>query len=712
MLKMTMAPLPRWQDIFLALLPKTPDDYELSKLWTRDGETGLWLSRSSWALLLIVNWYKQVNGQKNLTIWIPDFFCNEALTLIRKSGVNLIFYPVNEQMKIDVSKCNELAESNPINIFLLVHYFGEPSPAECVKELCSNQNTWLIEDATHVLKPINGIGEIGDIVLYSPHKLLPIPDGSVMVMRPNGPTGLTRNIHAMNLLPLVLKDIVNSSDNNKKLETIWFFTRVAQKIGIRSRKKNIDFDALSVPLKTSISYSSPKMSKLARRMVFRLFDRMEEVSEKREIHLQSWIDSLSWMQPDVLNTSTSNKITPYLASFNLSKSLSSEKTIVKLQKMGLPITSWPDLPPEVLIEPTNNKVAINLRLKRFYLPVHQSLKTKSIMKYSKKLLTKTIESWHCISLTKDEWNVYWALCSSTNMLQSWEYGEAKNSEGWQVSRFLISDEEDTPIAIAQVLTKTLPFIGGVARVNRGPILINSGSDNDTNKMIFSIRVLIKEARRHRWWLFQVAPELPNTFQAINGMKAMGFKKLNTLAWASGVINLLEEENIILMNLAGKWRNTLRKGQKLGVQVRDDSNNIESIHQLTKNYTELQSNRGFGGISKDLILSMASQSGPSWSFNLFNAFNSDNNNDLGSLVSIEAGDTTIYLIGYSNDQGRKMHANSVLLWHAILHAKNNGGTFFDFGGLNESTPHGIAKFKKGLNAKPYQLIGDWRYFLFL
>ena len=101
-----------------------------------------------------------------------------------------------------------------------------------------------------------------------------------------------------------------------------------------------------------------------------------------------------------------------------------------------------------------------------------------------------------------------------------------------------------------------------------------------------------------------------------------------------------------------------------------------------------------------------------SFNLFNAFNSDNNNDLGSLVSIEAGDTTIYLIGYSNDQGRKMHANSVLLWHAILHAKNNGGTFFDFGGLNESTPHGIAKFKKGLNATPYQLIGDWRYFLFL
>ena len=100
---MTMAPLPQWQDIFLALLKKTPDDNVLSKLWAREGEQGLWLSRSSWALLLIVNWRQKVNNQSDLTIWIPDFFCNEALTLIRKTGVNLIFYPLNNQMKIDVT---------------------------------------------------------------------------------------------------------------------------------------------------------------------------------------------------------------------------------------------------------------------------------------------------------------------------------------------------------------------------------------------------------------------------------------------------------------------------------------------------------------------------------------------------------------------------------------------------------------------------------
>jgi lipid II:glycine glycyltransferase (peptidoglycan interpeptide bridge formation enzyme) len=55
----------------------------------------------------------------------------------------------------------------------------------------------------------------------------------------------------------------------------------------------------------------------------------------------------------------------------------------------------------------------------------------------------------------------------------------------------------------------------------------------------------------------------------------------------------------------------------------------------------------------------------------------------------------------------MQANSVLLWQAILHAKHSACNWFDIGGLNEATPEGIAKFKQGLNAMPYELVGEWR-----
>ena len=82
-----------------------------------------------------------------------------------------------------------------------------------------------------------------------------------------------------------------------------------------------------------------------------------------------------------------------------------------------------------------------------------------------------------------------------------------------------------------------------------------------------------------------------------------------------------------------------------------------------------------------------------------------------LVTIRSGDTALYLIGSSNDKGRKMQANSVLLWQAIVHAKHSGCAWFDIGGLSNTTPKGVAEFKQGLNAMPYQLVGEWRRFNF-
>ena len=57
----------------------------------------------------------------------------------------------------------------------------------------SKNGTWLVEDAVHVLKPTLNIGQKGDIVLYSPHKLLPIPDGAIIVIKSVGPNNLVND---------------------------------------------------------------------------------------------------------------------------------------------------------------------------------------------------------------------------------------------------------------------------------------------------------------------------------------------------------------------------------------------------------------------------------------------------------------------------------------------------------------------------------------
>ena len=48
----------------------------------------------------------------------------------------------------------------------------------------------------------------------------------------------------------------------------------------------------------------------------------------------------------------------------------------------------------------------------------------------------------------------------------------------------------------------------------------------------------------------------------------------------------------------------------------------------------------------------------------------NEEPIGAVLSISFGDTSIYLIGITNSNGRRLNANYVLLWQAILNAKND------------------------------------------
>jgi hypothetical protein len=195
-------------------------------------------------------------------------------------------------------------------------------------------------------------------------------------------------------------------------------------------------------------------------------------------------------------------------------------------------------------------------------------------------------------------------------------------------------------------------------------------------------------------------------------------------WASGLLSLDPNKEELLMGLNGKWRNCLRKGLRSKFSVKKYEIDINQkvsykisykiLQKILDNYKKLKHNNQFSGISESLLESIALQSGDNWGINLFIANeNIDGSDDdpIGTLVSIDSGDTSIYLIGTTNLKGRKLNANYVLLWEAILSAKNEGCKWFDIGGLDSTTPPGIAHFKKGLSAKPYELAGEWRIFNF-
>ena len=70
--------------------------------------------------------------------------------------------------------------------------------------------------------------------------------------------------------------------------------------------------------------------------------------------------------------------TPYLAVLNFNKSKDAEMAFTSLLNAKIPVSTWPDLPPEVLTDHKKQKVAILLRNCRVFFPVHKSISTKSI----------------------------------------------------------------------------------------------------------------------------------------------------------------------------------------------------------------------------------------------------------------------------------------------------------------------------------------------
>ncbi len=707
---LTLAPLPKWRDLFAATFNFAAPDDALAAPWCRRGESAFWFSRSACSLAVVARWRQQLLGKPGLTVWIPAFFCNASLAPLRAMGAKLVFYPVTELMAPDLAACQNLAGQQPLDLFVQVHYFGRPSSSESIAAFCEKHGAWLIEDAAHVLRPIAGVGETGDCLLYSPHKHLPIPDGAVLVVRPNGPGRLGENDLAMNVLSAVRAAALATPGSSMRSAVFWLLKRLAQRVGLRARRPATVFKPMMEPNAAVLAH--PRMSALARRLLTPLLAQLQAVAVQREQNALTWSNVLACASTTAKATPDGMTATPYLAGFSACNVASTEALFDRLQQAGLPVTTWPDLPPEVLANADAHSITTALRQNWVYLPVHQTLSQHQLLACEKSLLDTATLQWQARALSHDEWEFHWLRCHRTNLLQSWQYGQAKEqAEGWKAQRFLILDQDGQAIALTQVLTRVLPIVGGIARLNRGPLLLTDHrADAEVPLKLAALRVLLKEARRQRWWLLQTAPELLDSEPATLGLRALRFRRLLIPAWASGRISLQSDEQKLLMGLNGKWRNCMRKGEKLGVTVERRECNGEELAMLMRSYAELQSNRGFDGLSQHLIRALAEQGGAQWQFNLFFAhdmYAAADADPLGVLVTIHSGDTALYFIGSTNDKGRQMQANSVLLWQAILHAKNGACNWFDIGGLSETTPKGIAEFKQGLNAEPYKLVGEWR-----
>jgi hypothetical protein len=375
-------PLPTWNNLISSFLKKKESDIALSARWRSNGNKGVWFSRSAWSLLAIAKYRVSMKGQKLVTIWVPEFFCNSTLAPLRNIDIKLVFYPVTNRMQPDFNACNVLAEKKRPDLFVLVHYFGNPSSIEMASDFCKDKQSWLVEDAAHVLKPTIRIGEYGDFVLYSPYKHLPLPDGALLIINENGPSKLSGRNTSIETFHQIYHNLINSSGFTYATSVLWLIKRMIQLLGIRNFTQKIYPYFQEVEIKDDL-LEHPKMSSIAKRLLTSLLGELDVVATTRRQNSMLWRDVLSNMDcikyfqlPIITN------VTPYLLRLSFQDEKKAEELFFHFQQKGFPVTTWPDLPLEILKKKKSESNAVLFRNTCIYFQVHQTLKLNRINEFT------------------------------------------------------------------------------------------------------------------------------------------------------------------------------------------------------------------------------------------------------------------------------------------------------------------------------------------
>lgn len=704
-------PLPRWRDLFNMAFKSAPGDQQLVAPWSKKDQVAGLLSRSSWSLALLAIWRKKYSGKPSPNVWIPDYFCNSSLLQLRQTGANLCFYSVTAAGSPDMQRCKQmLTEENAPDIFLLVHYFGLQSEGEGAKNFCIRNSAWLVEDAAHVLTPSGAIGNIGDFVMFSPHKHLAIPDGAVLVINSKGPSKLgPEGIAAFGapetwkqLLGTLKQDLQASVGITKYHPFIWLAKRLIQKLGIYgSADKAIPFEeqftAVVPPL------IAPGISTIGKRLLSSLLEELPEEARQRRVN-RMLLDQMVFLAfeanpPETGAQPGERQSTPYLARY-CQPGPACKEYYQFLQQKGLPVTTWPDLPPELDYNTDEHSMAWKLRHERFFLPVFTGF---NMGKASRMLRTEGSAAKYpdvTVAVVTDrvEWASYLAKAGVSNLLQTWSYGNAKTTSGrWKVKRSVFFQEQ-RPVAIAQVLYLQFGLFK-ICRINRGPVFLAT----DPMAIAGVMHELGKRFGIRRRSILFISPELELGGEVLLMLANNRYIRRKAVPWASVVLDLTRDIAEIRAGLDSKWRNMLSFAERSGIDF-EYSVAHEDMEWMIERHRENMQLKNYDGPAPAFLEELARAMEPDAPMIVMMALHQGKR--LAGICIAPHGNAATYLLGWNSVEGRDLKANNFLLWNAAVRLKERGYLWLDLGGIDENLTPGVSAFKLGMNGRRYENAGEF------
>ncbi len=328
-------------------------------LWCYPGQKAVFLSRGAWGISEAVKEILKFRKKTHGIVFLPDYFCNQALLPLRLLPVQLVFYPITEQLNPDLPLMDELVSryGSP-DVFILVHYFGFPAEIPQVVQFCQKNGSELLEDCAHVFASFGEVGKHSWASVFSPYKLLPVPKMGILAVS-----------EKIKLSDSICKKVdveIFKWTAKRLLQSFLVHCKIPLRLG-----KTMPFESdpvSSFEENHSINIFSLRLLKI-------LEPELEHYKTIRRAYYKILEDQLSSISDDIARpvfSLTSKDVTPYLFPVRIDEKIIKD-VYYHLNKAGILAQTWPDLPPEVKENPSQHETALKLRRSILTLPVHQSL---------------------------------------------------------------------------------------------------------------------------------------------------------------------------------------------------------------------------------------------------------------------------------------------------------------------------------------------------
>lgn len=300
--------------------------------------------------------------------------------------------------------------------------------------------------------------------------------------------------------------------------------------------------------------------------------------------------------------------------------------------------------------------------------------------------------------TSEEWSGRLDLFEDANIYQSWPYGAVR--WGRRNLSHLVLRRNGDVVAMAQLrIIQPAKLNFGMAYLRWGPLCHRRERELDAEVTACMANALHEEYVCKRRLLLQI---LPNAFAGTQraALFQSAFSSVTQEAsspanlYRTFVLDLTPPLDELRRNLDKKWRNQLTRSEKNGLTVISDTG-TDAYEIFCRMYHEMFKRKSFE-TTVDVEEFGRIQTGLPDAQRMRILICEQNGVPVAGIVASAMGDSAIYLLGATSDDGLNAKGAYLLQWMIIQWLKEKGFKHYDLGGIDPQSNPGVYSFKRGLS----------------